>query len=98
MRLSNQLKSREGVKDAAIMLGTDSNIELMKNAGLLDGAVTATAADIIVSVVADDGKVNEETIKFAVEQLSSSAATSGGIGAVEMVLFYFLFSFFISYA
>jgi len=83
MRLSNQVKSKPGVKDAAVMLGNPANVELMKNAGLLE-STDATSADIIVSVVSEDDKAGHEALAFAEQQLSSGGAPSASPGQVEM--------------
>lgn len=80
MQLSNKLKSRKGVQDAAVMLGTEANVELMKNAGLLGNEV-ATTSDIIVSCVAEDDATVADTLKFAVDSLTAVADSFGQSGA-----------------
>jgi hypothetical protein len=80
MRLSNQLKSGKGVKDAAVMIATEANVELMKNAGLVSASDLATVslnADLIISVSSDDEGVVQATIKQAIELLTTSAGGSG---------------------
>lgn len=92
MQLSNKLKGRKGVKDAAVMLGTEANVELMKNAGLLGNEV-ATLSDIIVSCVAEDDATVADTLKFAVDSLTAVADSFGqsGTGVAAMVCFLYLF-------
>lgn len=91
MRLSAQLKSGSGVTDAAVMIATEANVELMKNAGLVSASDLATVslnADLIISVSSDDEGVVQATIKKAIELLTTSAAGSSfgdGGGPAKMV-------------
>jgi hypothetical protein len=85
MQLSNKLKGRKGVKDAAVMLGTEANVELMKNAGLL-GNETCTTSDIIISCVADDDAAVQDTLKFAVDSLSAVADSFGSGGGTQQAM------------
>jgi hypothetical protein len=89
MQLTNKLKGRKGVKDAAVMLGTEANVEIMKNAGLL-GNEACSLSDIIISCVSDDPAVVESTLKFAVDSLNAVGDSfgSGSGTAVQMVSHY----------
>jgi len=54
MRLSRTLAAMPGIDEAAMMMGTPSNIEIMVNAGLLDGSITdSSAADLIIGIRGD---------------------------------------------
>lgn len=51
MAATNQLKERSGVEDAAMMMGTDVNKELLAQGGLLtEDAQTAQANDLIIAI------------------------------------------------
>ncbi len=51
MRLSKSLAAMPGIDEAAMMMGTPSNIEIMVNAGLLDGLIPdSSAADLIIGI------------------------------------------------
>ena len=50
MLFSSRLNSIEGIEQAAVMMGTDHNKELMKNSGILtqDVAEKATSNDVFI--------------------------------------------------
>jgi len=51
MRSSSSLSALPGINEAAMMMGTPANIEIMHNAGLIDSqSVSATPADLIIAV------------------------------------------------
>jgi len=54
MRFSKTLAALPGIDEAAMMMGTPSNIEIMANAGLLDGSTAdSSPADLIIGVRGD---------------------------------------------
>jgi len=54
MRFSKTLAAMPGIDEAAMMMGTPSNIEIMLNAGLLDSSTTdSSAADLIIGIRGD---------------------------------------------
>ncbi|MBT5459317.1 MAG: oxidoreductase, partial [Rhodospirillaceae bacterium] len=56
MRFSRTIVDLDGIKDAALMMGTPANKEIMANAGLLDkDGETAEPGDLIIGVRATDG-------------------------------------------
>jgi FdrA protein len=60
MRLSRDLEARPGVRAVAVMMGTEANRDLLREAGLLDAeGERAGPADLIVAVVADSADVAE---------------------------------------
>ena len=51
MRLSRELSERSGVEEAALMIGTPSNKELLDEAGLLtDDGRQAAGGDVIIAL------------------------------------------------
>ncbi len=56
MLAAKEIKKIDGVVDAAVMMGTDANKALLKQAGLLTGnAQSASADDLMISVKKDKG-------------------------------------------
>jgi len=55
MRFSKTLASMQGVSEAAMMMATPSNIEIMTNAGLVESdLVTATPGDLLIAIRGSD--------------------------------------------
>ena len=55
MRLSRELKEKVGVNEAALMMGSPSNKQILEDAGLLtDTGKSATGGDLILSIQATD--------------------------------------------
>ena len=51
MQISRSIASLEGVEDSALMIGTQSNLDLLDNAGLLkDTSRQAAGGDLIIAV------------------------------------------------
>jgi len=56
MLAAKEIKKIEGVEDAAVVMGTDANKALLKQAGLLtEEAQSASADDLVISVKKDKG-------------------------------------------
>jgi FdrA protein len=54
MRLSREIAAADGVVEAALMMGTQSNVEILRNAGLLsNNAIAALGNDLILAVRAE---------------------------------------------
>ncbi|MFK7890117.1 MAG: acyl-CoA synthetase FdrA [Granulosicoccus sp.] len=72
MRMSRELTTQPGVVDAAMMMGTPANIEIMSNAGLLQlpmaDDVEPGPGDLVLSVLAHSDAQAGEALLFA-EQL-----------------------------
>lgn len=67
MVISSKIAGLEGVKDAAVMMGTDHNKDLMKNSGLLSpGNENVNTSDMIIGILAE----NQEIIDRAMEIIS----------------------------
>ena len=61
MRLSREIAAASGILEAALMMGTPSNVAIMRNAGLLDGDIAAQGNDLILAVRAE----NEQSARAA---------------------------------
>jgi len=90
MRLSQQLVAESGVSDAALMMASPVNLEIMQNAGLLpEGAADATPADLVIAVSADSGDALEQAFEKAenlldAPSLSSSADQNGNAAVASL--------------
>ncbi|MBX2825980.1 MAG: acyl-CoA synthetase FdrA [Gammaproteobacteria bacterium] len=79
MRHSRALASREGVIEAAMMMGTPANREIMQNAGLLDAASPAAGGgDLVISIRATSLAVAREAVTAADELLEKPATVGSG--------------------
>ena len=75
MRLSRELSARSGVEEAALMIGTPSNKEILDEAGLLaDDGRQAAAGDLIIALRAPSLEAGEAAIAEAEALLGRSAA------------------------
>ena len=84
MRISQSLSALEGVAEAAVMIGSDTNKRLMRDSGLLGAeAEAAQPADLIVGVRAENEAAARAALT-AVDALLSKRATQGaGSSAIE---------------
>jgi FdrA protein len=74
MRLSRAISGRPGVEDAALMIGTPSNKEILDEAGLLtDDGRKAAAGDIIIALRATSLEAAEAALDAAEALLGRSA-------------------------
>ncbi len=75
MLFSSRLNDVEGVQQAAVMMGTDHNKELMKNSGILSDEVSASASsnDLIIGVRADSQDIIDLAIKTLNEQFENKS-------------------------
>lgn len=63
MVISSKITSIEGIKNAAVMMGTDHNKDLMKNSGLLlTENENAHTSDLIIGIIGE----NQESIDLAI--------------------------------
>lgn len=90
MRLSRQLVSEPGVDDAALMMASPVNIEIMQNAGLLPpGCCDAKPADLVIAIAANSETALAAAFNQADNLLDSPSlspgaaqATAGGLQTV----------------
>lgn len=66
MRIAQQVSAEPGVAEAALMIGTPSNLEILAEAGLLgETEVHPTMGDLVLSVRAEDGAAAEAALTKA---------------------------------
>jgi len=81
MRLSRQIAGMAGVEEAALMMGTPANREILADAGLLAGAgAAAGGGDLVIGIRAATREAAEAALAEAVAGLDRPAAR-GGDGA-----------------
>ncbi len=78
MRFSRAIAALEGVEEAALMMGTPANRQIMANAGLLDArGESATAGDLIVGVRAASAAAAQAALSEAARLLDSRNDAGG---------------------
>ena len=86
MLLSSRIAKMDGVKEAAVMMATEHNKELMMRSGLLlPEAKTATPNDMIIAVTAEDEKSVEAALQ-TVEEYFAEEGKSQASFEDEMVI------------
>ena len=79
MRSSKALSDLDGVVEAAMMMGTPSNLEIMHNAGLIDSStLTATPSDLVIAVIATSDSAATAAMQQAEQMLSSPRSAQEG--------------------
>jgi FdrA protein len=79
MQLSEEAKKLAGVKDAAVVMGTSTNKELLERLGMLgkEGR-EATESDMLIAVITEDPGRLEGAVKEVEELLMRPAAAKAG--------------------
>lgn len=75
MLFSSKLNTIEGVEQAAVMMGTDHNKELMRNSGILseEVGIKATSNDLIIGIKAQSMLAIDQAIQALNEQFENKA-------------------------
>ncbi|MBI4668799.1 MAG: acyl-CoA synthetase FdrA [Elusimicrobia bacterium] len=82
MRIGKELSATKGVADAAVVMATLQNKEILKASGLYQKEYDACGdADLIISIKAESGTVLESVIKSAQEKLTQARKKSDAPGA-----------------
>jgi FdrA protein len=78
MKIARSLTEMDGVEDAAAIMATETNLQLLQEAGLtpFEGDVDAGAADVLLVVRANDEGSAEAALQSAEEQLTQRPVTS----------------------
>ena len=78
MLISSRIGSVEGVEDAAAMMGTDHNKELLQQSGLLtaEQAATVTGNDLIIGIKSQTQAVIDEALLVLEEQFNQKKQTN----------------------
>lgn len=83
MRIAQSLTAMEGIEDAAAIMATAPNLQLLAEAGLTPPEGKAGAADILLVVRASDDERADSALQAAEEQLAQRpVATEGQAGVV----------------
>jgi FdrA protein len=73
MQMSRTVAALPGVVEAALMMGTPANKEIMRDAGLLDATGEAAQGnDLIIGIRADDEAAADAALAHAVQQLDTA--------------------------
>ncbi|MCC7106238.1 MAG: acyl-CoA synthetase FdrA [Chloroflexi bacterium] len=84
MRVAAQLETSPDVTTAALLMGTPANLEVLRQAGMLDGpAAEARPNDLIVAVRASSEDAAEAALDEAIGLLAGQAVTGASRGAIE---------------
>lgn len=79
MRLSRDLAAMNGVNEAALMMGSPSNKQILKDAGLLAGdGATAEGGDLILAVRAKDSDAAKKAAEVIEPQIMSQTRAATG--------------------
>ncbi len=78
MRLSREIAAAPGILEAALMMGTPSNLAIMRNAGLLDGDIAAQGNDLILAVRAENEQSARAALGDALKALDKPKTQSSG--------------------
>jgi len=95
MTVGRDVSARDGIADAAVVMGTDENRSILAASGLLlDEFNAAGDSDLLIAVKADDSAAAEAAVAAVLEQLERRAAPAGEVasfspssieGAVELM-------------
>ncbi len=80
MQLSARVAETPGVDAAAIVMATDGNRALLRDAGLLTGHPEAGAADVLVGIRGDDTPILEQAFAALAEELHADSPESRAAG------------------
>lgn len=83
MRLSQQLAAEPEINDAALMMATPANVEIMQNAGLLDSNVDASPSDLMMAVAASSEAAADNALAVAESLLDAPSSARAGQAAGE---------------
>ena len=79
MQISRSLASGEGVEDAALMMATPANLEILSDAGLLaEDRPAAGPADLLIAVRASDQAAGEMALVLAAAGLEKPGVAAPG--------------------
>ena len=78
MRLSREIAGMPGVIEAALMMGTPSNLAIMRNAGLLPGDADTQGSDLILAVKAENEPAARSALDNALKALDKPKSQASG--------------------
>jgi FdrA protein len=79
MKLSATLAEMPDIEQASLVMATPANLDLLRETGLLDGAIDARPSDVLIAARAKTGKALAAALDLAERRLAESpvAAASG---------------------
>lgn len=83
MQLSARVSEMSGVDAAAVVMATDGNQELLRDAGLLAGETDASANDMLVVIRGNDTRILEKAFAGLAEALNRETPASSRAGSAE---------------
>jgi len=78
MQISRKLTAIQGVEDAALMMATPANRDILSDAGLLEEGTMAGPGDLLVAVRAQDRASADSTLQRAAELMERPAQRNDG--------------------
>ncbi|MCI0429930.1 MAG: acyl-CoA synthetase FdrA [Rhodospirillales bacterium] len=86
MQLSAALGKRPGVAQASAVMATPANLELLREAGLMDAAVKPSPNDLLVAVRGEPAAALKAALAAALEALEKPPARAAGDGPAAQPL------------
>ena len=80
MQLSARIAKLEGVQQASVVMATEGNLALLREAGLLNGQVDASPSDLLAVVQGEEGAACQTALEELESALSSVAEPAAGQG------------------
>lgn len=80
MLFSSNLSNMDGVKEAAVMMGTEHNKSLMINSGVLspEDAARVSANDLVIGIIADGQETVDAALAVLAEQFENKELSAAG--------------------
>ena len=80
MLFSSNLSNMDGVKEAAVMMGTEHNKSLMINSGVLspEDAAKVSANDLVIGIIADGQETVDAALAVLAEQFENKELSAAG--------------------
>jgi succinyl-CoA synthetase alpha subunit len=85
MKLSAALAELPDIEQASLVMATPANLDLLRETGLLDGAVDARPSDVLIAVRAKTGKALAAALDGAERKLAESP-TAAATGAPDAMV------------
>src|SRR5450755_1684510 len=81
MKIASTLTSMSGIEDAAAIMATEPNLQLLTEAGLASVENNAGPGDVLIVVRANDESSAQSALQSAEEQLAQRPTSPGDEGA-----------------
>ena len=76
MQLSARIAGLPGIRQASVVMATEGNLDLLREAGLLEGPVEASPSDLLVVAQGD----SEEAVRAALDEAERGLAGGAAAG------------------